>query len=159
MIKYIAYNLPSVLKITDAIFFEETGISAKEFNSWKDDFEDLDEDHENSVKDYLSEEFKITSPLFAFAEPFKARGFVDVDDDSSPEEQVSFSHENMGDLVLVISEDGYELSDMREGIQLPGIYDFSEWKHVDKILTECEAYAKNDMDKYIEKWVAAVPKD
>lgn len=159
MIKYIAYNLPSVLNITDSVFLQETGVSAKEFNSWKDDFDDLDEEHENSVKNYLSEDFDFPTALYAFAEPLKARGFTEIDDDSMPEEQLSFSHHTLKGLTVVISEDGYELVDLREGVQLPGIYDFSEWKLVDKLLSDCQAYAGNDVDKYISKWVDAVPKD
>lgn len=158
MKKYIVFSLPSVLKMDTASFLESISVSPRDFAKWKDDFDDLDDAEEAAVKTLLTDR-SMRSVFYAFAVPFWARGFKEIDDDSSEEEFLSYRHAQMKDLMLLISEDGFSLSDMREGIELSGIYDFSEWQQVDEMLTQCERVAAGNIDTYIAKWLSFVPKN
>ncbi len=159
MIKYIAFHLPSVLQVDEPSFLSETDIPAKEFRTWKDDFDTVDEEIEERISDLLEEKFGFSAIMFAFAKPFEACGFTNIDDDSTPTESLSIIHERLKTLVLLITEDGFELGDDRDGVSFPGIYDFSEWKQVRDILLQCETSAKGNVDVYVQKWADALPTD
>lgn len=159
MIKYIAFNLPSVFEMDESSFLSETDIPAKEFRTWKDDFDTLDEEIEEKISDLLKEKFGFSAIMYAFAKPFEICGFTIVDDDSTPTESLSIIHERLKTLVLLITEDGFELGADQNGISFPGIYDFSEWKLVRDILLQCEASANGNVDVYVQKWAEALPKD
>ena len=137
----------------------ETDIPPKEFRTWKDDFDTVDEEIEEKISDLLEEKYEFSTIMYAFAKPFEACGFTNVDDDSTPAELLSVVHERLNTIVLLITEDGFELGSARDGVSFPGIYDFSEWKQVRDILQQCEVSAKGNADVYIQKWADALPKD
>jgi len=156
MMKHIAFSLPAALEITPENFATAVGVSLGDFRTWNGGADDVGEEVADRINDYVEKQFGHSSVMYAFAKPFAACGFSNVDDDSNPDEALSFIHERLSEISLLITEDGIELVDNRNGIQVAGIYDFSEWQIVRDLLIECEKYAEGDFNRYISRWKAAL---
>ncbi len=130
--KDMAYALPSLLGLEVGAYAKAIGVSLATHAEWRADKNYVPPAVARALDDFLSA--KKMTPMRACAAPFVSLGFKLGGDD---EDFVDLEHKKiLGASLEIRSDVGYQLSDSRQGTDLPGWFAFHEWRACRDLLSK-----------------------